>query len=542
MAMIEQQQPLPRGAMDPAPLQPAPPEISPIRVVVLLIVLLGVAFGVWRLIGGESSAAEARSDAVPVYAPYIDVTQTPIYPFQLPSANPIAGVYLAFVVSDPSQPCTPSWGAYYTLEQAEQSLDLDARTAQLRNQGGSVMVSYGGRDNSDLALGCTDPRKLLRAYLAPIDRYHATAIDLDLEGQTLADTAADARRAQAVAAVQRRMAARHASLAVWMTLPVSRAGLTGEGIAAVQSMLDAHVELAGVNAMTMDFGPDEGAAHDMVGTIERALYATHAQVQSLWRKAGLSDGAAAAWGHVGVTVMLGVNDVTDQRFTTDDAHELATFVNAHGIPRVSAWSLNRDSECGGAFPQTGVISSTCSGVLQTSLQFTRILGSLKGTKTARPQSEASTSAVQRPEPASTDDPADSPYPIWRSTAAYSSGYKVVWEGEIYEASWWTQGTPPGSAAADSPNGPWQLIGPVPAGSHAPKLVLLASDTLPGWSASTVYHQGQRVSFAGLPYQARWYTRGEQPHEELPSSPSAPWEPLFKYPGEPTDAGSEAGAG
>lgn len=116
-------------------LEPSPPEISPIRVAVMLIVLAGAAFGVWRLISSENSAAAARSAAVPVYAPYVDVTQTPIYPFQMPSANPVAGVYLAFIVSDPSQPCTPSWGAYYTLEQAEQSLDLDARTTQLRNQG-----------------------------------------------------------------------------------------------------------------------------------------------------------------------------------------------------------------------------------------------------------------------------------------------------------------------------------------------------------------------------------------------------------------------
>jgi chitinase len=528
--------------MAPPPLEPPSPQISPIRVALLFVVLAALAFGAWRLLNVGTSAADARSDAAPVYEPYVDVTQTPIYPFQLPSANPVAGVYLAFVVSDPSQPCAPSWGAYYTLGQAERSLDLAARAAQLRKQGGSVMIAYGGRDNSELAVGCTDPSKLLQAYMAPIERYHASAIDLDLEGQTLADPAADARRAQAIAAVQRRVAARDKPLAVWVTLPVSRAGLTPEGIAAARSLLAAHVELAGVNAMAMDFGPDEGAERDMVGTIEHALYATHAQVQSLWRKAGLPSGAAAAWGHVGVTVMLGVNDVAGQRFTTDDAGKLATFVSDHGIPRVSAWSLNRDSECGGAFPQTGVSSNTCSGVLQTSLQFTRILGSLKGTKTARPQDEASAAATRQPEPAASDDPADSPYPIWRSTAAYGSGYKVVWEGEIYEASWWTQGTPPGSAAADSPDGPWQLIGPVPPGSHAPKLVLPSSGTPPVWSASAVYHQGEKVSFAGLPYEARWYTHGEQPREELPASPSTPWVPLFKYPGEPSDSGSEGGAG
>lgn len=532
----------PPPPLDPAsPLEPPSPEISPLRLAVLLIVLAGVAVGVWRLVAGDPSAAGASSNAVPVYAPYVDVTQTPVYPFQAPSANPVAGVYLAFIVSSHSQPCTPSWGAYYTLEQAEQSLDLDARAAELRKQGGKVMVSYGGRDNSDLAVGCTSPSSLREAYLAPVKRYHATAIDLDLEGQSLADTAADARRASAIAEVQGQLARRHERLGVWMTLPVSRAGLTGPGIAAVKAMLAAHVKLAGVNAMAMDFGEGEGATNDMVGTIERALYATHAQVQALWRSAKLSGGASAAWGHLGVTVMLGINDVPGQRFTVADAHELAAFVVKHGIPRVSAWSLNRDSECGGAFPQTGgLVSNTCSGALQKPLQFTHIFASLKGTKTAHPQGEATSSAQRESAPA--DDPASSPYPIWRATAAYVSGYKVVWQGEIYEARWWTQATPPGSLSAASSSNPWLLIGPVPAGSHMPKLVSLVSAKLPSWSPTSVYREGDRVSFAGLPYRARWYTQGEQPREELPSSTGVPWEPLFEYPGEPAGASSEAGAG
>lgn len=539
MVLIEQKPPSQSSLPAPGPLEPPPPKISLIRVMVLLIVLAGVAVGVWRLISNETSAAAAKSGVVPVYAPYVDVTQTPIYPFQVPSANPVAGVYLAFIVSDRSDPCTPSWGDYYTLEQAEQSLDLDARTAQLRNEGGNVMVSYGGRDNSDLAVGCTNPRKLREAYLAPIDRYHASAIDLDLEGQTLADTAANARRAQAIAAIQQERAARHDSFGVWMTLPVSSRGLTAEGIDAVRAMLSAHVKLAGVNAMAMDFGASEGAVNDMVGTIERSLYATHAQVQSQWRAAGLSGSASSAWGHLGVTVMLGVNDVSGERFTIQDARKLAAFVNRHGIPRVSAWSLNRDSECGGAFPQTGVLSNTCSGVLQSSLQFTQIFGALKGTKTARAQGETS-SASQPVTPAAADNPATSPYPIWRSTAAYTTGYKVVWQGDIYEASWWTQGTPPGSAAADAPTGPWQPIGPVPAGSHAPKPISLVSGHFPRWSPATVYHVGDRVSFAGLPYQARWYTHGEQPLQELPVSSSSPWRPLFNYSGEPSQTGNETG--
>jgi chitinase len=522
-----------------AALEPPPRELSAVRVVVLLVVLCAIGFGVWQLASKETPAASAKSDAVPVYSPYVDVTNTPTYPFQLPSSNPVSSVYLSFIVSDTEEPCTPSWGTFYTLDDAGQGLDLDARTAQLRSQGGSVMISYGGQASTELAVDCTDPQQLQQAYLDPIQRYHAKAIDLDIEGANLANTAANARRATAIAAVQKQRDAEKKPLKVWMTLPVASSGLTAEGIATVQAMLKAGVKLDGVNAMTMDFGPGEGAAQDMIGTIEHSLVATQAQVQTLWRGAGLPSSAAAAWGHVGVTPMIGVNDVTSERFTTKDAHELAKFVKQRGIPRVSIWSLNRDSQCGGAFAKVGELSNTCSGVEQKPLEFTGIFSGLKGTKIAHPAEAEAAVAPQTHSSPKADDPATSPYPIWRPVAAYTSGYKVVWQGQIYQSGWWNQGTPPGTAAADSPNGPWQPIGPVPDGSQAPKLVKLDKGDHTKWSPTKVYHEGDRVTFEKLPYEARWYTQGEQPLAELPSDPSAPWEPLFKYPGEPDVEGVES---
>ncbi len=514
-----------------AALVPPKPELSPTRVAVFVAVIAGLAFGGWQLVSRGTPAADAKSSATPVYAPYVDVTQTPTYPFQLPSANPVSSVYLAFIVSDRSQPCNPSWGGYYTPDQAEQTLDLDARAAQLRKEGGNVMVSFGGRDNTELAVACTDEGKLADAYKSTLERYHASTIDLDLEGATLDDQAANVRRAKAISAIQRALAARHTPLRVWLTLPVSSRGLTSVGVAAVQSMLAAHVQLAGVNAMAMDFGTDESAPGAMIGTVERSLDATQAQVASLWRRAGLPSSAASAWGHVGVTVMLGVNDTPVEQLTTADAQTLAGFVNRHGIPRLSVWSLNRDSACGGAFARTGIVSNTCSGVLQKPLQFTQIFGNLKGTRTA--SGDNGSPAPQQTSTRVIDDPAKSPYPVWRATAAYGAGYKVVWQHVIYQANWWSQGTPPDAGGDGSTSGPWQPIGPVPPGSHAPKLQLLVPGMFKPWSPGAVYHQGDRVSFDGLPYQARWYTQGDQPLDDLPSDPGTPWQPLFKFPGEPT---------
>jgi chitinase len=528
MSITGEQQTL-AAAPPPEPASgPTSPQLSPIRVLVLLLVLAGAGFGVWRLVTNDSGAAAVK--VAPVYAPYVDVTQTPTYPFQSPSANPVSSVYLAFVVSAKSQPCTPTWGTYYTLAAAEQSLNLDARTAEVRAQGGAVNVSFGGQANSEMAVGCTNPTQLVNAYLAPIQRYHATTVDFDIEGATLSDTAADARRATAVATIQHQLAAKHTRLRVWLTLPVSNTGLTAQGTAAVAAMLSAHVKLAGVNAMAMDFGPGEGAAQNMIGTVETALTATRNQVQSLWRASGTSLGVAAAWGHVGATVMIGDNDVAGQRFTTADAQILSKFVKTHGIPRVSAWSLNRDSQCGGAFAQTNVVSNTCSGVVQTPLQFTDIFSHLRGTKIANPTATAASSPTA---PAAADNPATSPYPIWNATAPYVTGYKIVWQGQIYQASWYNQGTAPGSAGGDAPTGPWQALGPVPSGSHAPAIVPLTTGAYPQWSASKVYHSGQRVRLGGLPYEARYYTHGDQPVRVLPADPSAAWTPLYKYAGEPT---------
>jgi chitinase len=537
MSVIQKVQPL-RIQKAPLDEEPPKPQLSPLRVLILLLLIAGAAFGVWKLVTTNAAAALSKSHAVPVYAPYVDVTLTPSYQFQLPTENPVSSAYLGFIVSKSSAPCTPSWGNFYTLAQADQTLDLGARIAQLRRQGGSAMISFGGRSNTELAVACTNQADLQAAYLAPVQRYHTPTIDLDIEGAALADQAANVRRATAIAADQRLLAARHTPLRVWMTLPVSDQGLTAQGIAAVDAMLNAHVTLAGVNAMAMDFGTQD-AAKNLFTTVRGSLYATHSQVESLWKAHGLPATPGDAWEHLGATVMIGVNDVSDEHFTVQDARSLTTFASKEGIPRVSAWSLNRDSECGSAFPVVGVVSNTCSGVLQQPLQFTRIFSQLRGTKTARSVADTTPPSTVK---TVTDNPAKSPYPIWQATAAYTAGYKVVWQHQIYQANWWSQGTAPGSVGDDSTtSSPWLLIGPVPAGSHAPAPILLVPPAnRPTWSANQVYQQGQKVNFNGLPYEARYYTRGDQPIEALPGTPDSPWTPLFTYPGEPNDTGIGSG--
>ena len=47
-------------------------------------------------------------------------------------------------------------------------------------------------------------------------------------------------------------------------------------------------------------------------------------------------------------------------------------------------------------------------------------------------------------------------PGWNSSTAYSGGDKVVYNGKIYEAKWWTQGENPEKSQGDGQ--PWKYVG------------------------------------------------------------------------------------
>lgn len=506
---------------------PRQPRLSIARLLVLFAALGAVAAGTFYVITHRARRAAASAVAGTVFAPYVDVTLTPTYPFQDPAANPVRRVYLGFIVAKPSSACTPSWGGYYTLSDAEQALSLDERIAQVRSQGGTPVLSFGGQANTELAVSCRSVPALTRAYLRPIRRYQVAAIDLDIEGASVTNATANRRRASALAAAQRLLSARGTPLSIWLTLPVTPDGLTAAGLDAVRSLLAAHVRLTGVNVLAMDFG---GPVRDMITPVERAVSVTHGQLESV----GLAHGSQAAWSRLGVTVMIGMNDVPGEVFTLTDAGKLKAFAAARHLARVSMWSINRDSQCGTLFAQTGVLSNSCSGVKQTPLEYTRIFSGLAGTETAT-ASATEAGPVPAVQAAPVDDPNTSPYPIWRPQAMYDTGFKVVWHRKIYQAKWFSQGTAPDAPVDSAAQTSWLLIGPVLAGATPARPLLRDTSPEPQWSPTMVYQYGARVLYHGLPFSAKWYTQGNPPETALPADPNSPWQPLYSISGEPAGA-------
>lgn len=490
------------------------------RVLVAVILIGGIMYSSvssWQWWQTNKVAANFE----PWFAAYVDVTARPIYPFEQLGATGMSQVVLSFIVSDHEDACEPTWGGYYTMDQAAAELDLDRRIARLQQQEGRVAISFGGAINDELALRCQDKTRLYSAYQRVVDRYHIDTIDLDLENEGLRDLEAAARRAEVIGQLQADRRAEGKALAVWLTLPVAPQGLTQEGTDAVAVVLANGVDISGVNVMTMNYGNSRTTGESMVAASQRALIETHRQLGILYQQQGIELSSLSLWRKLGATPMIGQNDVLEEVFTLDDAQGLNQFGLKQGLGRMSMWSANRDIRCGENYVNLSVVSDSCSGVPQDKYSFATALsqgfsGDLTQNSTLVTESDALAGKEI------VDDPATSPYQIWQESGAYLEGTKVVWRGNVYQAKWWTKGDLPDNPVLQAWETPWQLVGPVLPGEKPVFQATLPEGTYPEWSGVDIYEAGDRVLFDGIPFQSKWWTQGDSPAAASANADSSPW--------------------
>jgi len=495
------------------------PHYSPVRVTLALVVVLAaIGAGGWWLRDRLSPPADAAVATSTWYAPYVDATLTPTYQFQDPTLNPARQSVLGFVVASGDQ-CSPSWGDAYSLGEADASLNLSSRVAQYHAIGGDTIISFGGRDHVDLAQACTSVSALTKAYEHVVSRYHPQLLDFDVEGSALTDGASIDRRAAAVAVVIARDGGPH-HLGVWITIPAGPGGVPDAALKVAAAFFAHKIVPAGINAMAMDFGQSETSMGHSVLTVATAA---EAQVANLYQHYGVTSSLPERFG---VTVMIGENDSAGENLSVAAATQVATVAAARHWGRVSMWSLNRDAQCGSAFAEVGVLSNACSGAVESPMGFSKALAVLTGRDGVGAMATTSGIAL-----APSNSPG--PYPQWQPSVTYPANYKVVREGEIYDAKWYTQGQDPATVVQYQSETPWQLIGPVLAGSHPPTTTTLPTGTYRTWSPSSTYTAGQRVLFGGLPYQAKWYNVAQSPAAEATNPTGSPWQALFTLPGEPS---------
>ena len=264
-----------------------------------------------------------------------------------------------------------AWGGYSTLTPGSadsQAQTIDASIAAFKAAGGDVMVSFGGASGTELAqwhvqqgLGA---QELADAYAGVVDIYGLNRVDFDIEGHAVAEPASIALRSAAIALLQQQ----RPDLEVWYTLPVLPSGLTTDGVNVVAKALEAGVKLDGVNVMAMNYGaanaPQSGPNAKTMGAYAiQAAESTHAQMSALFAQHGQEFG----WNQLGVTPMIGVNDMVTEVFTVADAQEFEDFARTVGLGMLSMWSVTRDNP-----GSLGQASATASGTNTPAGSFSNI--------------------------------------------------------------------------------------------------------------------------------------------------------------------------
>jgi chitinase len=236
--------------------------------------------------------------------------------------------------------------------------------------GGDVAIAFGGAAGVELAVAARSAAELAAGYQSVIDTYAARVLDFDLEGASLTDRDSIQRRAEALSMLQKRRQAERRPLEIWFTLPVLPDGLSADGIRIISAAIDQGVRIRGVNVMTMDYGDAiaPGPAGRMGAYAVEAARNLHIQLLAMYAASHAPKTASEVWQMIGVTPMIGRNDVVGEVFQQSDADQVLVFAKTRQIGLLSIWSLNRDRSCGQ--PQASA-SPLCSGVPQRAYEFAR---------------------------------------------------------------------------------------------------------------------------------------------------------------------------
>ena len=293
---------------------------------VALVAAVVTALGSAGLAVAAAGPAAAAGSAFPAHyaAPYLQISTSDSGDMAADMSVSGDKYYtLAFLVS--AGGCTPDW------EDGGYSLGtFNSQISAIQAAGGNVIISSGGAGATELAQTCTNVSQLTAAYQNIVNTTGSTRLDFDIEDSNLANTAATARRDQALAALQ----AQDPAVQVDFTLGVNANGLpTGSGseYAVLQDAKAKGVKVSVVNIMTMDFY--DGSNNDL-GDAESAAEATAGQLSSLY---GIS--TSAAYNMMGLTPIAGVNDDgTD--FSISNAQSLESFAATNGVQELSFWEVD----------------------------------------------------------------------------------------------------------------------------------------------------------------------------------------------------------
>ncbi|MEV4509008.1 glycosyl hydrolase family 18 protein [Dactylosporangium sp. NPDC049525] len=309
---------------------------------------------------------------------------------------------LAFIQTATRGSCTVYFNGDTSMPIASSTFGADI--AAIRARGGDVIPSFGGyaADNggTEIADSCTDVNQIAAQFQKVITTYDVTRIDLDIEDNSLTNTAGIDRRNKAIKLTQDWAAANGRTVQFVYTLPTTTAGLADSGLAVLRNAVANNARVDIVNQMTFDYYDNQ--PHQMAQDTITASNGLHAQLGQLYP----AKTAAQRWAMVGVTEMIGVDDFGPaETFTVADATTVLNWANQQGIASLSFWALQRDN---GGCPG-GAAADNCSGIQQSTWQFSHIFAPFtSGTTSPSPSGSKSPSRSPSTSPSASTSPSRSP--------------------------------------------------------------------------------------------------------------------------------------
>ncbi|MFK0100628.1 glycosyl hydrolase family 18 protein [Streptomyces sp. NPDC091040] len=326
------------------------------------------------VLGSGAGAQAATTAATPmpahVFAPYFEAWNGDS-PAALAQASGAKYLTMAFIQAATKGSCTPYWNGDSGMPIAQSEFGADFTT--MRSRGGDVIPSFGGytADNTgtEIADSCTDVDSIAAAYEKVITTYDVSRLDMDIEDNSLTNSAGIDRRNKALKKVQDWAAAAGRPLQISYTLPTTTSGLASSGLAVLKNAVSNGTQVDVVNLMTFDYY--DGAAHDMAQDTQTAITGLKGQLAKLYP----SKTDAQLWGMTGIIEMPGIDDYGPaETFTTANAPVVYDWAVSKGVGTLSFWALQRDN---GGCPGTGG-SDTCSGIAQDTWYFTHTFAPFTG--------------------------------------------------------------------------------------------------------------------------------------------------------------------
>ncbi len=199
--------------------------------------------------------------------------------------------------------------------------------------GGRLILSFGGASGAYLESRCSE-NDMFNLIKNVIDTHKIYALDFDIEGSQLGVSSLNDLRNRVIKRLQQAYPALYLSF----TLPVDPSGMPAAAVNLVRSAHAAGVKVSMVNIMAMDYGAQSSAGKNMGDLAIAAANATFGQIKGIF--SGRSD--TQLWSMIGITPMIGVNDVTTEIFRQGDAQKVVDFARQKNLGLLSFWNLQRD--------------------------------------------------------------------------------------------------------------------------------------------------------------------------------------------------------